>query len=65
MPNVSGRGHGDLHVIARVTVPKKLTREQKQLIEELGRSMPEQKVEAEAADGSEKPFFERVKDIFG
>ena len=25
MPNVSGRGQGDLHVIARVAVPKKLT----------------------------------------
>ena len=26
MPNVSGRGHGDLFVIARVAVPKKLTK---------------------------------------
>ena len=25
MPNVSGRGHGDLYAIARVAVPKKLT----------------------------------------
>ena len=41
MPNVSGRGHGDLHVIARVAVPKKLTKEQRQIIEELGRTMPE------------------------
>ncbi|HVL65860.1 MAG TPA: molecular chaperone DnaJ [Vicinamibacterales bacterium] len=62
MPNVGGRGHGDLHVIARVAVPKKLTREQKRLLEELARTMP-----AQADDGSgteEKPFFERVKDIF-
>ena len=29
MPNVSGRGRGDLFVIARVTVPKKLSKEQK------------------------------------
>ena len=35
MPNVSGRGQGDLHVIARVAVPKKLTKEQKHLLEEL------------------------------
>ena len=40
MPNVSGRGHGDLHVIARVAVPKKLSKEQRQIIEELGRTMP-------------------------
>ncbi|CAN5778794.1 molecular chaperone DnaJ [soil metagenome] len=62
MPNVSGRGHGDLHVIARATVPKKLTREQKHLLEELARTMP-----AQAEDGSgteEKPFFERMKDMF-
>ena len=64
MPNVSGRGHGDLHVIARIAVPKKLSKEQRQLIEELGRTMPE-KDAAEAAESAEKPFFERVKDIFG
>lgn len=64
MPNVSGRGHGDLHVIARVAVPKKLTREQKHLLEELARTMPEVRVDPDA-DAGDKPFFERVKDIFG
>ena len=29
MPHVNGRGHGDLYVIARVAVPKKLSKEQK------------------------------------
>ena len=62
MPNVSGRGHGDLHVIARVAVPKKLSKEQKHLLEELARTMP---VQAEDGSGSEeKPFFERMKDMF-
>ncbi|PYR79295.1 MAG: molecular chaperone DnaJ [Acidobacteria bacterium] len=65
MPNVSGRGHGDLYVIARAAVPKKLTREQKHLLEELARTMPQERVEATSADGQEKPFFEKVKDIFG
>jgi molecular chaperone DnaJ len=62
MPNVNGRGHGDLHVVARAAVPKKLTKEQKQLLEELARTMPPQ-----ADDGTgteEKPFFERMKDMF-
>lgn len=62
MPNVNGRGHGDLHVIARASVPKKLTKDQKRLLEELARTMPGQ-----ADDGTgveEKPFFERVKDMF-
>jgi molecular chaperone DnaJ len=63
MPNVSGRGHGDLHVIARTSVPKKLTREQKHLLEELAKTLPQEKVETEG--DAEKPFFERVKDIFG
>jgi molecular chaperone DnaJ len=65
MPNVSGRGVGDLFVIARASVPKKLTREQKHLLEELARTLPEEKPDVAAADGSEKPFFEKVKDIFG
>ena len=64
MPNVSGRGHGDLHVIARVAVPKKLSKEQKHLLEELGKTLRDEKVAGDGADG-EKPFFERVKDIFG
>jgi molecular chaperone DnaJ len=65
MPNVSGRGHGDLHVIARVAVPRKLTKDQKHLLEELAKTLPQDKAEAEAADAGERPFFERVKDIFG
>ena len=64
MPNVSGRGHGDLHVIARVSVPRKVTKEQKQLLEELARTLAPERVETEG-DESDKPFFERVKDIFG
>lgn len=65
MPNVSGRGHGDLYVVARVSVPKKLTREQKQLLEQLAATLPSDTPDAVRADGSEKPFFEKVKDIFG
>ena len=64
MPHVGGRGHGDLHVIARVAVPKKLTKEQRHLLEELARTLPHEKLDDET-DGEEKPFFERVKDIFG
>jgi molecular chaperone DnaJ len=64
MPNVTGRGHGDLYVVARATVPKKLTKEQKRALEELARVLPDATLSDEAADG-DKPFFERVKDIFG
>jgi molecular chaperone DnaJ len=62
MPNVTGRGHGDLHVIARAAVPKKLTKEQKQLLEQLARTMPVQ--DEDGSGTEEKPFFERVKGMF-
>jgi molecular chaperone DnaJ len=65
MPNVSGRGHGDLFAIAKVSVPKKLTKEQKHLLEELAKTLPQERLDGAASDGSEKPFFEKVKDIFG
>ncbi len=64
MPNVTGRGRGDLYVIARVTVPKKLNKEQKRLLEELARVLPDERLDGETT-GGDKPFFERVKDIFG
>jgi molecular chaperone DnaJ len=66
MPNVSGRGRGDLHVIVRAAVPRKLTKQQKRLVEELAKTMPQQRIDPEAApESDEKPFFEKVKDIFG
>jgi len=65
MPNVSGRGHGDLHVVAQIAVPKKLTKEQRQMLEEFARTMPAAKEDPDGADSSDKPFFERVKDMFG
>jgi hypothetical protein len=45
-------------------VPKKLTKEQKHLLEELARTLPQEKLDGDEEPG-EKPFFERVKDIFG
>jgi molecular chaperone DnaJ len=65
MPSVSGRGRGDLYVVARVGVPKKLTREQKNLLEELAKTMPQPEIETGGGESAEKPFFEKVKDIFG
>ena len=65
MPNVSGRGHGDLFVIARVAVPKKLTKEQRRLLESLAETLPQETVEVGAGENGDKPFFEKVKDIFG
>jgi molecular chaperone DnaJ len=64
VPNVSGRGHGDLYVSVVASVPKKLTKEQRKVLEELRRVLPVDVHQTER-DAGEKPFFERVKDIFG
>jgi molecular chaperone DnaJ len=66
MPNVNGRGQGDLYVRVQVAVPTKLSREQKTLIEELGATLSDGVLEPVPADSDEeRPFFDRVKDIFG
>ena len=66
MPSVTGRGRGALHVRLMAEVPRKLTKDQKKLIEQLGKSMTPGKLEPVSADAErERPFFERVKDLFG
>jgi molecular chaperone DnaJ len=66
MPSVNGRARGTLYVRTTVEVPRKLSKEQKKIVTELGRTMPVDKVEPTPADaGREKPFFEKVKDLFG
>ncbi len=63
MPDVSGRGKGDLLVTVRGVTPKSLSREQKKLLEQFGDTL--------AVDGpgdrrdEDKGIFDKVKDIFG
>jgi molecular chaperone DnaJ len=66
MPSVTGRGRGDLQVLVEVVTPRKLTREQRTLLEQLAKSMPIEKLKApkrEAGD-EDRSVFDRVKDIF-
>jgi molecular chaperone DnaJ len=65
MPNVAGRGSGDIYVILRVDVPRKLTKQQKQLIQQLADTMGTDQQPPTANTGGDRPFFDRVKDIFG
>ncbi|MBI3046884.1 MAG: molecular chaperone DnaJ [Acidobacteria bacterium] len=66
MPDVSGRGRGDLLVTVRVVTPTKLTREQKKLLQQLAASLPGEKFEpTPLGDQEDKGLFDRVKDIFG
>jgi molecular chaperone DnaJ len=66
MPDVSGRGRGDLFATVQVQTPKKLTREQRKLIEDLSKALPAEKFEPRARqDEDERNLFDRVKDMFG
>ena len=64
MPDVSGRGRGDLHIILKVQTPKKLTKEQKKLLEQLAATLPKESFEPTPAD-ADKGIFGKVRDIFG
>jgi molecular chaperone DnaJ len=66
MPDVSSRGTGDLHVTVKVAIPKKLSKDQRKLLEELATTLPPEPFEPAAApDHDDKGLFDRVKDIFG
>ncbi len=69
MPNVSGRGRGDLYVRIQVAVPRTLTDEQRAILETLKHELPaaaDAVPAGQTADtDSDRPFFDRVKDIFG
>ncbi len=57
MPNLGGRGHGDMFVAVTVVTPKTLTKEQRQLLEQLA--------QIEDADFSDESFMDKVRNIFG
>ena len=56
MPNLGGRGHGDLFVAVTLVTPKTLTKEQRQLLEQLA--------EIEDIDFSDESFMDKVRNIF-
>ena len=67
MPDVvSGRSRGDLLVTVKVMTPKKMTKEQRKLLEQLAATMPKEKFEPTPRhEHDERGIFDRVKDIFG
>jgi molecular chaperone DnaJ len=68
MPDVGGgSGRGDLFATIQVRTPKKLTREQRHLVEQLGKVLPPEKFEPRAREDEqdERNLFDRVKDMFG
>ena len=59
VPHLRSTARGDMHVIARVVTPKRLTARQRELFEELAIELEGQH------DSEEKGFFNRVKEAFG
>ncbi len=68
MPDVNGgSGKGDLFATVQVLTPKKLSREQRNLIEQLSKMLPAEKFQPRAREHEEdeRNLFDRVKDMFG
>ena len=67
MPDVSGRGRGDLLITVQVQTPKKLSKEQRQLLEQLAKALPKEQFEPRAPgeEQEDRNLFDRVKDMFG
>jgi molecular chaperone DnaJ len=67
MHDVSGRGRGDLYFTVQAVTPKKLTKEQRAALEQLGTVLPKEKFEPRPSrdvESEEKNIFDKVKDIF-
>lgn len=58
VPEVNGRGRGDMYVHIDVQVPKKLSKDQRRLFEQLAELLPTENAP------HEKSVFEKVRDFF-
>jgi molecular chaperone DnaJ len=59
VPQLGGRGRGDLHVLVRVDVPTRLDAGQRELMEKLAETLPVPDIQ-----GEDKSLFERMRDFF-
>jgi len=67
LPDVNGRGRGDLFATVQVITPKKLNKEQRQALEHLAKALPKEefKPRKRHEEQDERNLFDRVKDMFG
>ena len=63
MPSLSRRTRGDLYVTVQVAIPTKVNGQQRLLLEQLAKTMTQPFRPMTPED--DRPFFERVKDLFG
>jgi molecular chaperone DnaJ len=64
MPEIGARGRGDLFATVQAQTPKKLTRDQRHLLEQLARALPKEKFEPRqrGEEQHERNLFDRVWD---
>jgi molecular chaperone DnaJ len=66
MPEIGSRAKGDLFATVQVQTPRKLSKEQRLLLEQLASALPKERFEPRAHDHEdERNLFDRVKDMFG
>jgi molecular chaperone DnaJ len=66
MPEIGSRTKGDLFATVQVQTPRKLSKEQRLLLEQLANALPKERFEPRAHDPEdERNLFDRVKDMFG
>jgi molecular chaperone DnaJ len=65
LPDVAGRGRGDLLVTVQAVTPRKLTRDQRKLLEQFAATLPAQEFEPTPREAEDRGLFDKVKDIFG
>jgi molecular chaperone DnaJ len=67
MPDVNGHGKGDLFATVQVQTPKKLSKEQRQVLEQLAKTLPKEQFQPRKHqdEQDERNLFDRVKDMFG
>jgi molecular chaperone DnaJ len=63
--DVGGRGRGDMLVTVQAITPRKLTRDQRKLLEQLAEVLPPQQFEPTPRESDDRNIFDKVKDIFG
>jgi molecular chaperone DnaJ len=59
VPQLGGKGRGDLHVAVRVVVPTKLSSEQRRLLEQLAKTLPAPELK------KDRSLRDRMKDLLG
>lgn len=65
VPFLRQNGRGDQLILIKVVIPRKLSDEQRRLMQELARTMPREQLNGKDKEKDDKGFFGRFKDALG